>query len=83
MASVAETLLSNERQSYKTRFAKGKMFFIAEDKIIFHNQINGESLRLAYFLKQDMPCTKCLCMDLLWRGTFPASIVCRSIGFPL
>lgn len=38
MASVAETLLSNERQSYKTRFAKGKMFFIAEDKIIFHNQ---------------------------------------------
>lgn len=38
MASVAETLLSNERQSYKTRLAKGKMFFIAEDKIIFHNQ---------------------------------------------
>lgn len=38
MASVAETLLSNEGQSYKIRFAKGKIFFIAKDKIVFHYQ---------------------------------------------
>lgn len=45
--------------------------------IIRNNQISGEALRLAYFLGYDMLCTKCLCMDLLWRGTFPASTVCR------
>lgn len=38
MVNIAETLLSNERQPYKTRFAKGKIFFIAKGKIFFQLQ---------------------------------------------